>query len=185
MGQMHSDLKNILHTEINKICTEMILRYDNLIITHPIWNFIFIVYTAKIKEVDEAMVYTFIRSVYPKMQISIGSNDNYELTINYFKNKLSILVNIHTQLQNIKNNNIKYIGDTWMNNIDVPNKIKLGKIIDYSNLFLSNTILTFEDLNTVNKRIDKLLQEVNMYLMKLYLEKTGVPKKLIQKVSIV
>lgn len=182
---MHSDLKNILHTEINKICTEMIIRYNTFNITHPIWNFIFVIYTAKIKEVDEAMIYTFIRTVFPKIQISIGSNDNYELTINYFKNKLSILVNIHTQLQNIKNNNIKYIGDTWMTIIDVPNKIKLGKIIDYSNLLLSNTIITYDDLNTVNKRVDKLLKEVNIYLMKIYLEKTGVPKKLLQKINIV
>lgn len=182
---MHSDLKNILHTEINKICTEMIIRYNTFNITHPIWNFIFVIYMAKIKEVDEAMIYTFIRTVFPKIQISIGSNDNYELTMNYFKNKLSTLVNIHIQLQNIKNNNIKYIGDTWMIIIDVPNKIKLGKIIDYSNLLLSNTIITYDDLNTVNKRVDKLLQEVNIYLMKIYLEKTGVPKKLLQKINIV
>lgn len=163
----------------------MIIRYNTFNITHPIWNFIFVIYTAKIKEVDEAMIYTFIRTVFPKIQISIGSNDNYELTMNYFKNKLSILVNIHTQLQNIKNNNNKYIGDTWMTIIDVPNKIKLGKIIDYSNLLLSNTIITYDDLNTVNKRVDKLLQEVNIYLMKIYLEKTGVPKKLLQKINIV
>jgi hypothetical protein len=159
MGQIQSDLKGLINTEVNKIISFVAKdfhQYDGVV------NLTRRLYTEKIKEVENVLFISFVK--YTGAEV-----------IDYLIYKLELLILIIRSLDKIKKSvNI---------DIDRENKIKIGKIIDYFNLCLSNSILTFEELSIIEKRIRQLFVEINNYCLQNKLSEIGCPKKIIALIN--
>lgn len=161
MGQIQSDLKGLINTELNKIISFIakdFYQYDPIV---PLTRNL---YTNKIKEIEDVLFISFVKYT--------GSE-----VIDYLIYKLEILILILRTLDKIK------LISNSNDNIEREYKIKIGKIIDYFNLCLSNTILTLDELKVIEKRIRQLFNEINTYYLKQKLSIIGCPKKVIAMIN--
>lgn len=164
MGQIQSDLKGLINTELNKIISFIAKdfhHYDGVV------NLTRRLYTEKIKEVEQVLFISFVKYT--------GAD-----VIDYLIYKLELLILIIRSLDKIKKT---VSGAPAEPSIDRENKIKIGKIIDYFNLCLSNSILTYEELNVIEKRIRQLFTEINNYCLQNKLSEIGCPKKIISLIN--
>jgi hypothetical protein len=161
MGQIQSDLKGLINTELNKIISFIAkdyYQYDSIV------NLTRHLYSNKIKEVEDVLFISFIK--YTGGEV-----------IDYLIYKLEIIILIIRSLDKIK------IIINTEQIVEREYKIKIGKIIDYFNLCLSNSILTFEELRVIEKRIRQLYIEINNYCLKNKLSEIGCPKKIIALIN--
>jgi hypothetical protein len=155
MGQIQSDLKGLINIEINKIVSFVARdfhQYDGIV---PLMRKL---YSEKIKEVEQVLFSSFIKYTGAEL-------------IDYLIFKIELTILIIRTLQKIK--------ITIKEPVEREYKIKIGKIIDYFNLCLSSNILTFEELNVIEKRIRQLFIEINNYCLQNKLLEIGTPKKII------
>lgn len=160
MGQIQSDLKGLINTELNKIISFVAKdfhQYDAIV------NLTRTLYTDKIKEVEDVLFISFVK--YTGAEV-----------IDYLIYKLEIIILIIRSLNKIK-------GIVNEQTIEREYKIKIGKIIDYFNLCLSHNILTLEELKIIEKRIRQLFTEINNYCLKNKLSEIGCHKKIISLVN--
>lgn len=166
MGQIQSDLKGLINTEVNKIISFVAKdfhQYDGVV------NLTRRLYTEKIKEVENVLFISFVK--YTGAEV-----------IDYLIYKLELLILIIRSLDKIKKS-VNNATETTSSSVDRENKIKIGKIIDYFNLCLSNSILTFEELSIIEKRIRQLFVEINNYCLQNKLSEIGCPKKIIALIN--
>lgn len=174
MGQIQSDLKKITNEELNKIVVEVYYRFEDIDID-IITEMIIELYTEKLSELDDSVLYTFSKIITDNINLPFN-NDLKNIVLGYLINKLKLFYKFQVLLKLIRTN--------IRENLDDNIKIKIGKIIELNNLLISDNIITINDLNIIEKKIYKLNFDLHKYFLSFKMLENGSPKKIINKLKL-